>query len=553
MYKCHNAGQILSNVVEGVSVRLDEDNAPQEVISHLIRYQGEAIFSMNYLRSGKVSFILMSEIFPEWIKEIPTLKVYFSGEGGGSRTISNGILASLVNYVLNLNVKSNIKFRTAGYIKGWFKHHREVLSNVPLGNIIFNVMEITKKLTKHWPYIPDDLKESLSGVVIEIDGEIHAINQMVPRVLYSYVVDVERSLKEGELIAPPQYCVGELASVSLGGNIYNFKKSFITSTSTDEVDGHIINSSVVAFFKAIGLINTCPSCGTVTSGPVFSSGCKSCLEIDEEHLQVKGYHTDATDYFNFKIHAKNPQQDRNKVRFFGIELEYESNDTNKDVFYVAACLRKHAIMKHDGSLQDGIEIVSAPADIQTHKQEYQEFFNHLNSSSLFTKETTGMHVHVDKGRLIRDIYDDDVKTYSKMSFLTLGKISKFISDSRNTSFLSKIGGRNPSRYAKLGTGLSLKSPLHMQRRDDSDFDRYQALNLENEHTIEFRFFITPKTYPEFCKNLEFCDAVIDFCSPGNSSMKELTQSHFEKFVKNRAKAYPNLSAFLFKKEKVACV
>ena len=55
-----------------------------------------------------------------------------------------------------------------------------------------------------------------------------------------------------------------------------------------------------------------------------------------------------------------------------------------------------ALCKHDGSLENGFEIVTAPATLSVHKDRWAKFCekNYADSLSSWNTATCGMHVHV---------------------------------------------------------------------------------------------------------------------------------------------------------------
>ena len=78
-------------------------------------------------------------------------------------------------------------------------------------------------------------------------------------------------------------------------------------------------------------------------------------------------------------------------------------------------------------------------------------------------------------------------------------------------------------------------------------DRYNALNLNNQNTIEVRLFATPMNYKEFAMRLQFVQALVDYCSPAQSNESLKKQTHYEAFIHwldNRRRMFPELSNHL---------
>lgn len=260
--------------------------------------------------------------------------------------------------------------------------------------------------------------------------------------------------------------------------------------------------------------------------------------------------------------------------FYGIELEVETapgstfgvRDDIAD--RVLKLLDKKAVCKRDGSLSDGgergFEIVTAPATLEYHKKLWKPFFDYAPTSGLVAQRTTtcGMHVHVSRPRL---------------SWLQIGKIVQFIHEPENRQFIESISGRPAGHYQDylrekrlyvpvskpvewirnsaldpklqgeikyMTTKEPVTRQLYSPRRDARS--RYTAVNLQNPHTVEFRLFKATLNPTTFFARLEFCDALVKYCAPGNASMQELFTACFGQWVAARRKDYPNLADFMAK-------
>lgn len=181
-------------------------------------------------------------------------------------------------------------------------------------------------------------------------------------------------------------------------------------------------------------------------------------------------------------------------------------------------------MKSDGSIHNGFEIVSCPATLDIHLEEFKKFFDSYKHLDIFPDTNTGMHVHVSRDPL---------------NYFTIGKMTEFLNRPDNKKFLLHIAGRIDNNYARM-TGRTVTFPLIY----GFGGERYNALNLCNKDTVEFRIFSTPKNWEEFSSRLEFCQALTDYCKPAQSSvpLKELTgYNNFMAWVLKNRKSYPELS------------
>ena len=162
-------------------------------------------------------------------------------------------------------------------------------------------------------------------------------------------------------------------------------------------------------------------------------------------------------------------------------VDYRGNDANyRETFMYC---------KSDGSLDEGVEIVTHPASLEYHKEIWPDLLDKVRKlgGRSHSTDTCGLHVHFDKNYLNTG---EQVK---------LGIFINFYDD-----FVSKIARRGRSSWAKYKS----KDTPHNQMNINSD--RYEALNWQNSNTVEFRMFrgtLNPKT---FIASIEFVGACAEF-------------------------------------------
>ncbi len=250
----------------------------------------------------------------------------------------------------------------------------------------------------------------------------------------------------------------------------------------------------------------------------------------------------------------------------GVELEVEVRGSRdepakavKDIF------GDFVLIKNDGSLNNGFEIVTRPASLEVHKQHWERFFAKKPANiRSWGPGTCGMHVHMTRrgmlpsGTTYRNAnseinvyastaYDRELTTalgkidpkYPAMSQLTVAKIVMFVNAPRNYKLVTKIAGRSGERWARIYDKPKVADAL-------AERDRYEAVNLTGKETIEFRIFRGTLNRSGFFKNLEFCFALKDWASTGSDSTLVECQHYlaFIKFVNSRKKEFPHLAAFL---------
>lgn len=299
---------------------------------------------------------------------------------------------------------------------------------------------------------------------------------------------------------------------------------FSPDIGTVTIDG-VSYPSIIAQRK----FKICKVCGS-RSTKLFSGRCQTCLGVDPELVQIRGYSERAPAFLKFK-EGKYSKTLYKQPLFLGVELELESdgNDLDEDVIFTAKTLGTHCIFKRDGSIRNGFEIVSTAATLDIHKEEWRAFFAGVkDNTNLHEHDTVGMHVHVSR---------------SPLSILTVGKMTEFMNNPDNKTYLEKVAGRWSDRFA----GQESRS-VTFAFRNQGGGERYNALNLRNKETVEFRIFASTRSYEEFIMRLEFCEAVTHYCSPCQSRAKTLkevpTWYWFADYVFSNAKAWPHLSKFI---------
>ncbi len=235
----------------------------------------------------------------------------------------------------------------------------------------------------------------------------------------------------------------------------------------------------------------------------------------------------------------------NNVRMFGVEAEVEMTDNCPHSRHqmakraLDAMSKDFVYIKHDGSLRGqrgdgtggeyGFEIVTAPADLAEHRKRWEALtsmdgFKHLRA---WETETCGFHVHVSKAAL---------------TTLQVGRILVFINHPDNKKFVQRVAGRSKDKYCRFFP-KDLKDGI--SRPAYSDDNRRQAVNTVPEKTIEFRIFRGTINVRHIIRNIEFVDAVVDFCHPGSRSLKDLQKPDgFIAFCMSNRKKWPRFCEWL---------
>jgi hypothetical protein len=178
-------------------------------------------------------------------------------------------------------------------------------------------------------------------------------------------------------------------------------------------------------------------------------------------------------------------------QLYGVELELEvknEHSVESCVEYTIDTLGEDfCILKRDGTICRGFEIVTAPAEIPIHIDKWKKFFDGVKNTALSARSNCGMHVHISRNPLRR---------------LQIGKAVVFLNNSRNEQFITKLAGRYSS-----GGGY----PNFNKKVTSRGESKYEMLNLvSRKPTVECRIFASTTDRLQFYANLEFCEALLRF-------------------------------------------
>jgi hypothetical protein len=83
-----------------------------------------------------------------------------------------------------------------------------------------------------------------------------------------------------------------------------------------------------------------------------------------------------------------------------VSLEYETDNRNRAQLDVGKLMHGHALMKSDGSIRNGFEIVTCPATLDIHLDVFKKFYDNIPKDLKIAKNV-GMHVHISRKPLSR--------------------------------------------------------------------------------------------------------------------------------------------------------
>jgi len=213
--------------------------------------------------------------------------------------------------------------------------------------------------------------------------------------------------------------------------------------------------------------------------------------------------------------------------FYGLENELSAGKKGSMenlCAHIAKLGNPLMFIKHDGSVENGIEVVTHPADFTTIKT---LGFEKMFGPGVVAHKSCGFHVHMSRAAF------DSVHLFKFVKFFNTCQAQ-----------IEALAGRTYELTYQNG-----RSVKKTEEHEISDLiagkirDKYREVRLNCEHTIEVRVFRGATTPEELWKFVEFCDVVYYFTM---GDMSHSTWDNFNLMVKTNQQKYPNLHAYLSK-------
>lgn len=234
---------------------------------------------------------------------------------------------------------------------------------------------------------------------------------------------------------------------------------------------------------------------------------------------VQGYHSSKASGFS----VIDSPWFRSHRRAFGCELEVQvtsgstqlNNAAGKvhDILNPSGNVGEYCYFERDGSIGHGFEIVTQPAGLDIHRQKFDLFLNNADvKRGLRSHEGghCGFHVHVGRQYLTQaQIY----------------RVQSFLNDVRNEGLIRMIARRYGSGYCTTKPNLA-----KFTTSGKHSGDRYEMLNVTGDKTVEFRIFRGSLRYESIAAALEFCNALLTFCQPGEVAFNQFNAVGFRQFI-----------------------
>ena len=200
---------------------------------------------------------------------------------------------------------------------------------------------------------------------------------------------------------------------------------------------------------------------------------------------------------------------------FGVELEIERGRTGDALNPVQIAQRVKSQLgslfaggERDGSLRDGVEIITHPATIDAHRQAWRNF--DLRGSRAVSHDapgsTCGLHIHF---------------TRAAVSSLTIAKLVALFGHAESERAWCRMFRRNLNSYA-------IACRKRFAEGSRISFNRYECVNTTGPHTVEIRWAKGTLQARTVVATLEIVHAAIRYCE--TASVRALTAAAFLQWI-----------------------
>ena len=408
-----------------------------------------------------------------------------------------------------------------GRLKSGFKNHlKRRLNGFARGSKISYDMLLELQKEMQQSIIQHDMFDIslLNGMREYLDNDVNL--EQCP---FTKEINIRSNMVRFRLSGVQTYCQGKMTSDDLIAFGYEYDQDNHTFLKENEImiDGSCYDSRQVKVVRCTECNVKCVDTETVDG---------TCVDCCGRDYRVHNYTHRVEETLGF---------DRQKLKsepYLGIEMEFQVDKRKAGRLYVGNTMFGHALMKDDGSITNGFELVSRPAGYTTHLARYDSFLTDL-PEYIHPHKSCGMHVHISR---------------RAFTYLGAGKLVEFMNREDNKDFVKLIAGRGTTSYQNRDDDYDKYTP-YRQAVKDRYVGRYNFVNLNNKKTIELRIFATPANKLEFNIRMQFVKAMIEYCKPAIHSVSLEQQTYFKSFVTwldNTKKDFKELHNYI--KESTIC-
>ena len=279
----------------------------------------------------------------------------------------------------------------------------------------------------------------------------------------------------------------------------------------------------------------CENCGRfVYTDDIYRGGggecyCEDCYNSIEE--VINDYYYKPSPIF----HGVGP-------RYLGVELEVdgEGEDLDNAQEVIDILGEKHVYCKHDGSLNNGFEIVSHPATLEYHQNNinWEDALEKLKDMGYLSHDakTCGIHVHMSRNGF-GDTEEEQDKGIAQVLYFFERHWDKIVKFSRRTR-------QQLDDWAARYLSDEPDYPDNVLEYAKNDSSRYRCVNLLNTDTVEVRVFRGSLIYETFIATLQFCQLMYEVSDMSLQDVMDLTWNQF----KEMGSKYAEFSNYIKKRK-----
>ena len=213
-------------------------------------------------------------------------------------------------------------------------------------------------------------------------------------------------------------------------------------------------------------------------------------------------------------------------RYFGIELEIDGagrdDDFAEELLDIANARAELLYIKTDGSLDDGMELVSHPCTMNYHINEFpwEDIMHRAVRQGYRSHQTStcGLHLHVNRNAF-SDSQEGQDEVISRILYFVEHHWNELLKFSRRSEYTMN---RWAARYGYEHTPKAI-----MDKAKKGGNGRYAAVNLCNYHTVEFRLFRGTLKYNTFIATIQLVNRICDVAMYNtDDSIAKLSWSDF---------------------------
>lgn len=272
-------------------------------------------------------------------------------------------------------------------------------------------------------------------------------------------------------------------------------------------------------------VHFCNKCKHYVSGNEWNikfDCCNDCCDIDMRKIygRVLRYHG-----FNDWVSCYGTDENKNNQRTLtGVELEVEhaapphNISESEVVFKLNKMLGYNTICSHDGSIDDGFEIVSQPFTLKymrEHEEIIKDALRYLIDKGYRGDQvsTCGLHVHISR-RAFGKTTDEQSKNIDKLILFFETYKSQLVNFSRRRGNSLSYWAKFLSDYYHVNTSeettesKKIKSLAYIKKLKEDVDSKYIAVNLNHSATVEIRIFKSTLNYKTFFATLELVHTLV---------------------------------------------